>query len=86
MNINGVTALTLQSLEQLAKEWEANYRPEDIRLNIDQLEILLGANRTVHRGELRAEVLQAEAPTFCLFYRAVMLRDIEEPIPNGNET
>lgn len=55
------------------------YRPEDIRLNLELINLFVEVNRLV------GEDAQKIAPTFCEVYQAVMLRPIGEYIPHGNE-
>lgn len=77
--------LLLNMCEEIGHLWGENIRVEDIRLNIDQLNILLGVNYAFSKGKITAAELEAGAPSFCHMYREVMLRDTNEVIHNGND-
>lgn len=78
--------MLLSSGELLGREWEYRYRPEDIRLDIEMLNVLLGLNELVVTGKVSVEILKINALTLCSIYTEVMLRQIGEPIPDDSDT
>ena len=73
----GERELLLQLLETTAKEWKENYRPEDIRLSSDKLEVLVGVEKLIGSpGGPDADVLRQDCPTFVDLFQQVMLRKI----------
>lgn len=87
MNNDRITSLLLHTLEVLGVELWENRVAEDLRTNIKLIDLFVGLNHLVHddRG-LSANDLENRAPTLLKVYRDVMLRDIEEYIPRGNES
>jgi hypothetical protein len=81
----GERDVLLKVIEQLGREWEEKARPEDIRLSQERIEILLNVRALVANADvdLSIELLRERCPAFLGVYRAVMLRDIEELIPDG---
>jgi len=81
----GDQEVLLKLLELTGQEWEANERPEDIRLSPAKIDALLSVRALVASptSTLTAEILRKRSPTFCTVYRQVMLRDLEEFIPDG---
>jgi hypothetical protein len=85
MNTSGERDLLLMLIEQTSKEWEENYRPEDVRLSAEKINLLLSIRALVaDRGsDIDIALLRDRCPTFVSVYRAVLLRDLEELAPNG---
>lgn len=81
------SSVFLEVLEHLGKEWEKNYRPEDVGLELKNILVLRAVNTLVtgETSEITAQLLRDRSPTFVRVYSEVMLRDIEEFIPNGVE-
>lgn len=77
--------LLLKLIQFVGLELEGNYRPEDVRLSSEKIDILLSVNAIVadKPGGLSLQELQINCPSFVSLYRAVMLRDIRENEPNG---
>lgn len=74
--------LVINSLEFLAQELEG-VTPEELRLNIKLIDILVGLNRQLCHGR---RIKVEDIPRSVLdLYRTVMLREIVECIDRGNE-
>lgn len=81
----GERDVMLMMIEHVGREWEENYRPEDIRLNREKIDILLSIRALVANSGIGISIplLRKSCPTFVSVYRAVMLRDLEELTPYG---
>lgn len=81
----GERDVLLKFIELTGKDWEENERPEDIRLDPEKVDALLSVRSLVAnpQNDLDTSTLRERCPAFCSVYREVMLRDVEELIPNG---
>lgn len=83
MSNNREFDLLMKLIEHIGQEWESKYRPQDVRLNLENIRILRNVNTLVTGGDLDLKTIQTRCPAFIRTYREVMLRDIQEPISDG---
>lgn len=74
-----------QVLRELGTEW-LSYHVSELRNNIEHINIFVNVNRLIQEGVVNASDLKGEAPEFCSVYESVMLRDIQETIPYGDDS
>lgn len=74
-----ITNLVPLLLRQLGEAWALIYSPEEIRLDLTKLQLLRAIN------DVAPQIDWAKCSNFADFYQEVMLRDIQEPIPHGND-
>ena len=75
MGTSGEQDLLLKLIEFVGLELEENYRPEDIRMSSEKVQILLDV--------ANSGVALEGCPNFLNVFRAVMLRDAKELGNNG---
>jgi hypothetical protein len=75
----------LQLMEHTAQEWEEHYRPEDIRLSEEKIDILLNVRALVANPDtgITVEMIHDQCPMFTAWHRAVLMRELQGVIPDG---
>ena len=78
----GERKVFLDLLKQVALQWEDHARPEDIRSDMEKLDLLLSINKLVHDDSKKTllKAMLKSSEDFRRVYRDVMLRSIEETI------
>lgn len=76
--------LVIQLPEHLGNGWSV-LRPEDIRLDIEKIRIMRATNNYIVNERDPVSAAQS-IPTFTKIYEKVMLREIQERIPDGSQS